>query len=88
MAKAKPKPALQVALRAEPINGLGWGLYIQRYSEPRHWRREFEKVPAQHRAGAEEYLKGCAARLRTLRARARADGFDSVEKWRKWRIER
>jgi hypothetical protein len=52
----------------EPQDGLGWGLRIQRHREPKDWPAALLEVPEQHRAQAEEYLRGIAARMRTLRA--------------------
>lgn len=52
---------------ADPIDGLGWGLRIHRCAAPRDWPRELEKVPEEFRAGAEEYLRGIAARMRVVR---------------------
>lgn len=71
--KAKPSSQAQVGLlgqlfHADPIDGLGWGLRLHRRVEPKDWPRALEEqVPAEHRAGAEEYLRGIAARLRVLR---------------------
>lgn len=52
---------------AEPQDATGWGLKIQRHHEPRDWPRELAKVPEEFRAGAEEYLRGIAARMRVIR---------------------
>ena len=55
--------------RAVEKDGLGWGLELHRYVEPKHWPRELEaRVPPEHRAAAEEYLRGIAQRMRNLRA--------------------
>jgi hypothetical protein len=51
-----------------PIDGLGWGLWIQMYSVPRVWPDELLKVPAALRPEAERYLRGMAQRLRVIRA--------------------
>lgn len=51
-----------------PIDGLGWGLFLHRYHEPRDWPRLLESmVPAAHRAGAESYLRAIAQRMRVVR---------------------
>lgn len=52
---------------AEPMDGLGWGLQIHRRYEPKDWLAQLERVPEQHRAEAEAYLRGIAARMRVLR---------------------
>lgn len=49
-------------------DGLAWGLEIHRWVEPRDWPQALERVPAEHRARAEEYLRGIAQRMRNLRA--------------------
>lgn len=51
----------------DPIDGTGWGLMIQRRHKPRDWPRALESVPEEHRAAAEEYLRGIAARMRVVR---------------------
>lgn len=61
-------------LRAEPQDGIGWGLRIQRDFEPRLWREQLEKVPAKHRAEAERYLRGIAARMRNVQTVKAAKG--------------
>lgn len=56
------------AFREAPKDGLAWGLELHRWVEPKHWPRELEaRVPPEHRAVAEEYLRGIAKRMRTLR---------------------
>ncbi len=67
--KRKPKEAVghgPAAVWPEPIDGLGWGARIHRHHDPKHWREQLEKVPAEHRAGAETYLRGIAARMRVV----------------------
>lgn len=67
-------------------DGLAWGLELHRRVEPRDWPRELEaRVPPEHRAVAEEYLRGIAQRMRNLRELARADGFTDLDAWRAWR---
>ena len=51
----------------ENTNGIGWGLWIHRYHEPRNWLAQLEKVPEELRPAAREYLKGIADRMRTIR---------------------
>lgn len=53
---------------AEPVDGLGWGLRLHRRVEPKDWPRALQDVPQEHRAQAEEYLRGIAARMRVRRA--------------------
>lgn len=56
------------AREAPHKDGLAWGLELHRWVEPKHWPRELEaRVPPEHRAVAEEYLRGIAKRMRTLR---------------------
>ena len=50
-----------------PQDATGWGLHIHRHYDPREWLRQLEKVPEEHRAGAEEYLRGIAQRMRVVR---------------------
>lgn len=59
-------PAIGIAW-PDPLDATGWGVRIQRHHEPRDWPRELEKVPEQFRAGAEEYLRGIAHRMRVVR---------------------
>lgn len=73
------------AFRDSPKDGLAWGLELHRWTDPREWPAGLERVPAEHRAAAEDYLRGIAKRMRTLRTWAKADGFDDVEAWRDWR---
>jgi len=73
------------AFRDAPKDGLGWGLELHRWTDPREWPAGLERVPAEHRAVAEDYLRGIARRMRTLRTWAKADGFDDVAAWRDWR---
>lgn len=55
----------------EPQSPEGWGSRIHRHVEPRGWVKALEQVPDEHRAGAELYLRGIAARMRVaLAARA------------------
>lgn len=49
-------------------DGLAWGLELHRWVEPRNWPEALERVPEEHRARAEEYLRSIAQRMRTLRA--------------------
>ena len=49
-------------------DGLAWGLALQRYVKPSDWPKELATVPEQHRARAEDYLRGIAARMRYLRS--------------------
>lgn len=56
------------AFRTAEKDGLAWGLELHRWVEPKDWPRELEaRVPPEHRAVAEEYLRGIAKRMRTLR---------------------
>lgn len=71
--------------RAPKPDGLAWGLELHRWVEPKAWPAALEAVPPEHRAQAEEYLRGIAARMRTLRNMAAADGFNDVVAWRAWR---
>lgn len=65
---AKPSaPAGSLLPDVEPQCGLGWGLRIQRRTEPAAWPAALLQVPEQHRAQAEDYLRGMAARMRVLR---------------------
>jgi hypothetical protein len=55
-------------MHERPVDAIGWGLYLHRYHDHREWPRLLETmVPAEHRAGAEEYLRGIAARMRVVR---------------------
>lgn len=68
--KAKvPAPAISgIAYPwATPQDATGWGVLIQRHHEPRDWPAQLERVPEEFRAGAEEYLRGIAARMRVVR---------------------
>ena len=52
----------------EPKDGLGWGLWLHRYVEPKHWPQALkDQVPDEHRPAAETYLRGIAARMRAQR---------------------
>lgn len=53
---------------AEPITGLGWGLRIERRSEPRDWPAKLAEVPLELRPEAERYLRDRAAIMRAHRA--------------------
>lgn len=66
--KPEPAPAVILPPLTEPQDGVGWGLRIQRYHDMRIWASELEKVPEQHRAEAERYLRSIAARMRVVRA--------------------
>lgn len=48
-------------------DGLAWGLKLHRWVDPKNWPAELERVPEEHRAEAEDYLRGIAKRMRTLR---------------------
>lgn len=77
---------LFMAHRPPPQDGSGWGVELQRFVEPKDWPRALEeRVPAEHRAGAEEYLRGIAARMRIQRDMARRDGFTDVAEWLAYR---
>jgi hypothetical protein len=68
--KAKaPAPAIVIDAHPwpEPQDATGWGLHIHRRYDMSKWREQLEKVPEEHRAGAEEYLRGIAARMRVVR---------------------
>lgn len=43
-------------------------MWIQRYFEVLEWREQLAKVPDEHRAQAEEYLRSMADRMRVIRA--------------------
>lgn len=61
--------AARGAPHAAKKDGLAWGLELHRWVEPKHWPRELEaRVPAEHRAVAEEYLRGIAQRMRNVQA--------------------
>lgn len=62
-----PAPAAAMTVWPGPVDATGWGLKIQRHHEPRDWPRELAKVPEEFRAGAEDYLRGIAARMRVVR---------------------
>ncbi len=66
-ATAAAAASASLLVDVEPQCGLGWGLRIQRRVEPSGWPAALLKVPEQHRAQAEEYLRGMAARMRVLR---------------------
>lgn len=51
----------------ERPSGLSWGVWIHRYFEPKDWVAQLEKVPEDLRATAEQYLRGIAERMRTLK---------------------
>jgi hypothetical protein len=65
--RATAEASAAMTVWPDPVDGTGWGLRIQRRHEPRDWPRQLEKVPEEHRAGAEEYLRGIAARMRVIR---------------------
>lgn len=65
--KAATAPAGFAYPWAEPQDATGWGLMIHRRYDMAEWRQQLEKVPEEHRAGAEEYLRGIAARMRVVR---------------------
>lgn len=73
-AAAPSEVAAFVPLAATPINGLGWGLKLHRHTEPKDWPAALANVPEEHRADAEEYLRGIAARMRALRQLQRNRG--------------
>jgi len=52
----------------EHQDGLGWGVWIHRYFEPKDWVAQLEKVPEDLRPVAEDYLKSIEERMRTVRA--------------------
>lgn len=54
-------------------DALAFALDIQRTREPRQWPAALACVPAECRAECEEYLRGIADRLRTVRS-ARLSG--------------
>jgi hypothetical protein len=66
-AKAASAPASGLLPLDEPMDGLGWGLRIHRRYKPKDWLAQLEHVPEQHRAEAEQYLRGIAERMRVLR---------------------
>lgn len=62
----------QAATRSAIKDGLGWGLELHRFVEPKDWPAALQsRVPAEHRQGAEEYLRGIAQRMRNLKAMKR-----------------
>lgn len=71
---AAAETAVFVPLAGTPNNGLGWGLKLHRHTEPKDWPAALANVPEEHRAGAEEYLRGIAARMRALREMKRRNG--------------
>jgi hypothetical protein len=61
-----------MAPRQKPSDGLGWGLHLHRYHPMPAWPRLLaELVPAEHREGAEAYLRAIAQRTRVARAARR-----------------
>jgi hypothetical protein len=58
---------------------------LQRRSEPRDWPAALQRVPAECRAECEEYLRGIADRLRTLRNLRHQSGAVPRSTWQKGR---
>ena len=80
--KKQVAPAAMPAPLVEPQDGTGWGLQIHRHRDPRDWPHALEQVPEQHRAEAEAYLRGIAARMRNLKRMAEAAGYSTVAEWK------
>ena len=80
--KAAAAPAPAPVPPFEPQDGTGWGLHIHRHRDPRDWPRALEQVPEQYREEAEAYLRGIAARMRTLKRMAQAAGYETVAEWK------